>query len=190
MNLSEEEKRELLELARSTITSKCSDQSHQFNIPNSDSLNEKRGSFVSLYKKQGELAGCIGFIDSPDPLYQTVIQAAEAAAFRDPRFEGIRREDLSDLKIEISALTPLELIHEPTDLEIGVHGIFLKKGDYHGLLLPQVAVRYKWNAETFLDQTCTKAGLQTGSWKEPDAEIYRFSAEVFSEEESQPPENS
>ena len=183
MYLSEEDKRQLIELARSTITSKCEDQPCQISKPASESLNEKRGAFVSLYKKEQELAGCIGFIDSPDPLYQTVVQAAEAAAFRDPRFDAVRREDLPKLKIEISALSPMELIREAGDIEIGTHGLFLRKDEHQGLLLPQVAVRYDWDAESFLDQTCAKAGLATGSWKEPDAEIYRFSAEVFSEED-------
>lgn len=180
MKLTLLDKLELLKLARNEISGKCYDEPHLFEIPASEALNTQCGAFVTLYL-QDNLAGCIGFIQSASPLFETVIQASNAAAFKDPRFKGIRKVDLPLLNIEISVLSPIEQIWNSDEIEIGRDGIFLKGPDHQGLLLPQVAVNHGWDRETFLDQTCLKAGIPLGSWKENNMEIYRFSALVFNE---------
>ena len=141
-------------------------------------LKEKRGAFVSLHK-HGELRGCIGSIKAVEPLFQTVQSMAKAAAFEDFRFSPIKKEEFSDLDIEISVLTPLKKISDPKEIEVGKHGIYIKKGSSSGLLLPQVAIEYSWNRKTFLEHTCLKAGLQKDAWKEGETEIYIFSADIF-----------
>jgi len=107
---------------------------------------------------------------------------AQAAAFNDPRFPPVREDELKSLDIEISALTPLKQIHDVGEIEVGRHGIYIVKGLRSGLLLPQVASEYKWDRTTFLEETCRKAGLRDDAWKDPDAQIFIFSAQVFSEE--------
>ena len=142
------------------------------------SLMEKRGAFVTL-KKHGQLRGCIGHIKGSKPLYKTVGEMAVAAAFNDPRFNPVTEAELSDLEIEVSVLTPLKRIKDLEEIEVGKHGILMKKGFYSGLLLPQVATEYGWDRKTFLEHTCLKAGLSTDAWKDKDTMIYIFSAEVF-----------
>ena len=180
MKLTSEEKKELLQLAHGSIVAKCENRKYSFEIPKSEALNQRGGVFVSLYHSD-QLAGCIGFIESDEVLYNSVVQVSESAAFKDPRFRNVRKEDLQGLQIEISILSPLELVERPEDIEIGLHGIYLKTELNHGLLLPQVAPRYNWTSETFLDQTCLKAGLTAGYWRKSEVEIYRFSAEIFSD---------
>ena len=104
---------------------------------------------------------------------------AEAAAFRDPRFGPVRESELSELEFEISVLTPLKKIKDVNEIQVGKHGIYLKRGWYSGLLLPQVATEYGWDRQTFLEHTCQKAGLPSNAWKEKDTEIYIFSADIF-----------
>jgi len=144
-------------------------------------LEEKRGAFVSL-KKRGRLRGCIGFIEAKKPLAKTVEEMAIAAAFQDPRFEPLKKEELKDLRLEISVLTPLRRIADVGEIEVGVHGLYIRKGGCAGLLLPQVATEYGWDRDTFLRETCCKAGLAPDAWRDRDTEIYHFSADVFGEE--------
>jgi AmmeMemoRadiSam system protein A len=125
------------------------------------------------------LRGCIGSFDTGQPLYKTVQEMAEAAAFRDPRFRPVREDELPYIELEISVLTPLSQITEPEQIEVGLHGIMIRKGFQAGLLLPQVATERNWDRVTFLEETCRKAGLPKDAWKDEDAEIYVFSANVF-----------
>jgi AmmeMemoRadiSam system protein A len=141
-------------------------------------IKEKRGAFVTL-KRQGKLRGCIGNIIASTPLYITVEKMARAAALDDPRFHPMKESDLDDLEIEISALTPLQKIKNIDQIEVGKHGLYLKSGWSSGLLLPQVPGEYGWDLNTFLEHTCLKANLSPDAWKDPDTEIYIFSAEVF-----------
>jgi len=134
--------------------------------------------FVTVYKN-GELRGCIGHVIARKPLIEAVSEMAEAAAFQDPRFTPVRRDELGDLKIEISVLTPLQKIQSPEEIEVGKHGLIIKQGGSMGLLLPQVATEYGWDRTAFLENTCRKAGLPRNAWKEKDAEIFVFSADVF-----------
>lgn len=144
----------------------------------SPALREHRGAFVTL-KKRGDLRGCIGRLTADAPLCEVVSEMAQAAAFHDRRFRPLTAEELKDLTIEISVLTPFRKITDVNEIQIGVHGILVKRHAQSGLLLPQVAVEQGWDRTTFLEHTCMKAGLPGNAWKDPDTEIYIFSADVF-----------
>lgn len=180
--LSESDKRLLLELARNTIKARLMGLNQVDIVPESDVLREPRGAFVTLHKN-GQLRGCIGYVEPIKPLYQAVIDMAIAAAFQDPRFPPLKMEEFNDISIEISAMSPLKKIKDISEVQVGVHGILIKRGFYQGLLLPQVATEQGWDRDTFLEHTCYKAGMGPDCWKHPDTEIYIFSAEVFSEED-------
>jgi hypothetical protein len=178
LGLNEQDKKILHEIAKSVIENKVMGESvPEFKI-DSPILKENRGAFVTINKK-GQLRGCIGYIEGHGPLYKTIEEMAEAAAFRDPRFSPVREKELPELEIEISVLTPLRRITDVNEIEVGKHGIYIKKGWYSGLLLPQVATEYGWDRETFLAHTCQKAGLPSNAWKDKNAEIYIFSADIF-----------
>ncbi|MFB3926649.1 MAG: AmmeMemoRadiSam system protein A [Syntrophales bacterium] len=176
--LSEEEKRRLLEIARSSIESRLKGRKAPPLSTDSGGLKEKRGVFVSLHKR-GKLRGCIGCIEARFPLNSTVHEMAHAAAFCDPRFPPLAPEEWKDLDIEISVLTPLKEIKDIKEITVGEHGLYIVKGHHCGLLLPQVAVQYGWDRMTFLEETCYKAGLPPGAWRDKDTRIYIFSADVF-----------
>jgi AmmeMemoRadiSam system protein B/AmmeMemoRadiSam system protein A len=176
--LGEDERKALLEHARRTIECRLQGKPLPDLSPASAAMQEKRGAFVSL-KKQGRLRGCIGYIEARKPLAQTVGDMAVAAAFNDPRFPPLKREELADLDIEISVLTPLKKIDDINDIKVGKHGLYVVRGFYSGLLLPQVATEYRWDRLTFLQETCYKAGLPADAWRDEKTEIYTFSAEVF-----------
>jgi AmmeMemoRadiSam system protein A len=142
-------------------------------------LGAPGGAFVTLHK-QGELRGCIGHIEPNEPLGKVVPRCAVAAASTDPRFAPITVEELTQIDIEISLLGLLEPIHGPGEIEVGRHGLVVELGWQRGLLLPQVATEWHWNADTFLAHTCMKAGLPRDAWKH-GAKIFRFEAEVFGE---------
>ncbi len=179
-HLSQEERHLLHTIAREAIEARLEHRSP----PSLDlsalppGLRRVRGAFVTL-KKNGRLRGCIGNIVGRYPLAETVARMAVAAAFQDPRFPPLRREEWEHISIEISALTPLRRIHDPEEIQVGTHGILIRRAGRSGVLLPQVATEYGWDRKTFLEYTCRKAGLPTSAWKDPDTEIYIFSAEVF-----------
>jgi len=180
--LSEAEKKVLLDIAKKTIECRLSARNvPEFHV-DSARLGEKRGAFVTL-KKHGQLRGCIGYIEAIKPLYKTIEEMAIASAFNDPRFPPLRREEFEHLAIEISALTPLKEIKGINDIEVGIHGIYIIKGFYSGLLLPQVASEHKWDRLTFIEETCHKAGLPPQAWKDKDTKIYIFSADIFSDKD-------
>ena len=179
--LTEQEKKLLLRIARKSIESGfAGGEMPRFKIESS-TLEKKMGAFVTL-KKQGRLRGCIGFIEGKKPLYEAVEEMAQAAAFKDPRFRPIKKDELEALDIEISALTPLRQIDDVSEIEVGRHGIYIVKGFHSGLLLPQVATEYNWDRDTFLRETCAKAGLPQDAWKDKDAKAFIFSANVFGED--------
>jgi len=175
--LSSEEKRLLLEIARDAVVSSIESGKAPLLEEKGERLQEKRGCFVCI-KIDGKLRGCIGNFTTDKPLYQLVQEMAISAATKDPRFYPVRKEDLGNFDLEISVLTPLEKISSIDEIEVGVHGLYLEKNFARGVLLPQVAVEYGWDRETFLSQTSVKAGLNPDDWKE-DADLYVFSAEVF-----------
>ena len=136
-------------------------------------------AFVTL-TKNGRLRGCIGYTEAVAPLFKVVQECAVAAATEDPRFPPVSPMELPSLRVEISVLTPLVPIR-PEEVEIGRHGLMVSQGRMRGLLLPQVPVEWGWDRETFLDQTCVKAGLPPSAWRH-GATLRAFTAEVFGEE--------
>lgn len=179
LGLTEEEKRTLHEIARTVIWNKAQGKEVPAFHITSERLKEPRGVFVTI-KKHGELRGCIGYVRAIKPLWQAVMEMAEAAAFQDPRFPPVGPSELKDLEIEISVLTPLREIKDVKEIEVGRHGIMIERPPYYsGLLLPQVATEYGWDRVTFLEQTCLKAGLPRNAWREPGTRIYVFSADIF-----------
>lgn len=150
-------------------------------------FGEDSGVFVSLYLGE-DLIGCIGIPRPTTPLYKAVIQGAKGAAFEDPRFPPLRKDQFDRLRIEISVLTEPEVIEVkdpkeyPDKVEIGKDGLMIKDEFGSGLLLPQVAVEWKWKPKEFLEQTCMKAGLEPNCWCNTKRNVYKFQAQVFAEE--------
>jgi AmmeMemoRadiSam system protein A len=129
--------------------------------------------------KHGQLRGCIGRLAPDRPIGEVVSEMALAAAFQDPRFRPLSAGELKDIEIEISVLTPFKRIAGIDEIQVGKHGIMMKNAGSSGLLLPQVATDHGWDRNTFLEQTCQKAGLPKDAWKDKKTEIYIFSADVF-----------
>ena len=136
------------------------------------------GAFVTL-QIDGRLRGCIGRLTAKRSLAETVSEMAAAAATKDPRFPPVRSEEAPLLEVEISVLSPLRRISDMSQIRVGTHGIFIRNGHRSGVLLPQVAAEHNWGRVQFLEQTCFKARLAKDAWKDPDSEVYIFSAEVF-----------
>jgi len=180
--LTAEEKKALLHIAKSAIewSVKGGDKPHfdyDFAV-----FGEARGAFVTI-SQDDQLRGCIGFVLAIKPLAETIFEMAVAAAQRDPRFPPVTEDELGRLEIEISVLTPLRQIKDISEIQVGVHGLYIKANLHSGLLLPQVAERYNWSREEFLAQTCIKAGLPPAAWKDENTRIEKFSAQVFAEGE-------
>ena len=168
----------LLALAREAIVAYVSALELVTSI--SEPIAERQGgAFVTLHK-HGELRGCIGHIEVDQPLGRVVPRCAVAAASTDPRFPPVSLAEVPELEIEISLLGPLEPIAGPADIIVGRHGLVVERDWHRGLLLPQVATEWGWDAQTFLGQTCHKAGLPQDAWKHW-VKMWRFEAEVFSE---------
>ncbi len=167
----------LLQLAHQAITATLEDREFQPpGIP--PRLQEPRGAFTTLYL-ENEVRGCVGYVYAAAPLYQTVMETANAAAFHDMRFLPVSREEAARLQISISVLSPLAPIR-PEHIELGKHGLVVTLGNRRGLLLPQVPLEHGWDVATFLAQTCRKAGLATDAWQR-GATLEAFTAEVFGE---------
>lgn len=180
--LSEEEKQEALKIARKTLEEYLKNGK----IPNLTSdlpgLLKPLGCFVTL-RKHGELRGCIGEFEPKDPLYKVIQRMAIAAATDDPRFPPVNFEELSEIKIEISVMTPKRKISDWQEIELGKHGVVIQKGFRSGTFLPQVATETGWSKEEFLSQLCwQKAGLPPDCYKDPEVNLYVFEAQVFEEE--------
>jgi AmmeMemoRadiSam system protein A len=178
----EEEKSVLLKIARKAVEAAVDGKSYYPDPPRQSKLLRNAGAFVTLRKK-GELRGCIGYIEPRLPLYETVAQTGAKAAISDPRFESVTKDELNDIEIEISVLSPLKRIQNVDEIVVGKHGVMIERGYYRGLLLPQVATENNWDRNTFLEFTCMKAGLAGDCYKKGDVSIYIFTAEVFSESE-------
>ena len=146
--------------------------------PVSKLLREKRGAFVTI-KIGGVLRGCIGMIRAAMPLHEVIADMAQAAAFDDPRFTPLNEQELKNIEIEISVLSPLVRVENIEEIKVGRDGLTIHLDMHSGLLLPQVPTEHGWDRMTFLEQTCLKAGLPKNSYKDARAEIYRFSADIF-----------
>jgi AmmeMemoRadiSam system protein A len=173
------EGRAMLELARRAVTEAVVHNRLPENILREGIFAERRGVFVTLHVRQS-LRGCIGVIEGDNSLGENIVRSAVSAAKQDPRFSPVRPEELSELEIEISVLSPLFLIRAE-DVRIGTHGLLIIRGPRRGLLLPQVAVEHGLSQEQFLEETCRKAGLPHGAWREPEAKLLGFTCEIHSE---------
>jgi len=178
--LSEEQKKFLLNLARETIKAEIEKSKLSITCPDEPLYQRKTGGFVTLHKA-GKLRGCIGYVIAYKTMFETIKEMAKAAAFSDPRFPPLRKSELENIEIEISILSELISVQSVDEIKIGRDGLLIQNNFTSGLLLPQVATEWKWDRKTFLEQTCNKAGLNRNCWQQPDTEILRFSAEIFSE---------
>ena len=178
--LADDEKRERLRIARATLREHGYSGRIPPGKPHREALCAPAGVFVSLH--EGEtLRGCIGTIEAEKPLYRIIQEMAVAAATRDPRFAPVEEGELDDLTIEISVLGVRREVRGPDEIVIGVDGLWISHGERRGLLLPQVAVQASWDAVTFLTRTCHKAGLPPEAWRDPEATVTAFQAQVFSD---------
>jgi len=191
-NLTDDEGEFLVRLAREAVTVYVS-RGETVKPPRDtpSKFKVKRGAFVTLNKVSGAkkaLRGCIGYPEPMVPLVEAVIDSAINAAVHDPRFPPVSAEELDKIAIEVSVLTPQERIQVkspkeyPAQIKVGEDGLVVERGGYKGLLLPQVPVEYKWDAEEFLCNCCLKAMLSPDSWLLQDIKIYKFQAIVYEEE--------
>ena len=181
--MNDTQKQSLLKVARDTVEAVITGKPAEAPQSDDPELNAPCGCFVTL-KNHGRLRGCIGNFISDSPLIELLAEMAKASATSDPRFfaDRISEEELDKLDIEISVLSPLQKTSEPLSLQLGIDGIYIKKGRASGCFLPQVATETGWNKDEFLSNLCAhKAGLAPLAWKDPSTEIYIFTAEVFSE---------
>ncbi|HKO02791.1 MAG TPA: AmmeMemoRadiSam system protein A, partial [Thermoanaerobaculia bacterium] len=172
--LTPEQRTTLLTIARDSIKAGLDGRRPELRESDYDEiLRRPAGAFVTL-TSHGELRGCIGSIVAVEPLYRAVSSSALAAAFRDPRFDPLQSRELDDVELEISVMGPIERVTNIEEIEVGRDGLIISRGRNAGLLLPQVATDYRWDRDTFLDQTCVKAGLPPGTWRDPGTKIEKF----------------
>ena len=180
--LNDTHRKQLLQIARDSIVAVLDGRRDELDASGFDEpLRRPAGAFVTL-TKNGDLRGCIGSIRAVEALCHAVASSAVSAAFRDPRFLPVRREELPHLSYEISVMGPIELVRDMEEIVVGRDGLIISHGRSAGLLLPQVATDYGWDCLMFLRQTCVKAGLPPESWRSEGCRIEKFSAEVFGEE--------
>lgn len=182
MELTEEEKKELLRMARTCLEFAVKGIPMTTAKATNPSFRTLRGVFVTLRLK-GELRGCIGYVEPRLPLGVAVEELAVKSAFEDPRFYPVSSDEVDLIEIEISILSSLKKISDVAEIEVGRDGLVIELGSRRGLLLPQVAVEYHWNREEFLAYTSQKAGLPSTAWKDKKAEIFTFTTDSFSEAE-------
>jgi AmmeMemoRadiSam system protein A len=176
--LSDDEKRQLLAIARAAIAGRLTGGALAPAVP-AGALAQPGGAFVTV-RCDRQLRGCIGSLEWDRAIAEVVARVAVSAASDDPRFPSVTADELLHLELEISLLGPLEAVAGADAIEVGRHGVVIEEGWRRGLLLPQVAVEWGWDRETFLSQAAVKAGLPPDAWK-TGAKIYRFEAEVFGE---------
>ena len=177
-----ESQRRLIEVARQALEAAVWGRT-RVTAPDDDPYLAQRhhGAFVTLFKRD-ELRGCIGTCTPSKSLRQTVVEMTEAASRRDSRMRPVSAEELEQIHIDISVLSPLSAAAEPMALTVGRHGLHIASGRKRGLLLPQVAVEHRWDMLTFLQQTCLKAELPKDAWSWPDTVVSAFTALIIEEE--------
>ena len=171
----------LLKTAKAAIAAAIHDRVVPRPSSEAPELNAPCGCFVTI-KNGDHLRGCLGQFESRQPLIWLISEMAASSATNDPRFmdNPVTADELDELDIEISVLSPLVKTQDPLSLRLGVDGIYIKKGYTSGCLLPQVATETGWSKEEFLSYCCQyKAGLEPNAWRKPDTDVYLFSAEVF-----------
>jgi uncharacterized protein len=183
IELTKSQQERLLALARNTIADSLKIAGAREAPELGDEIfREKCGAFVTLHIR-GRLRGCIGYIQGVRPIPDAIREMAMASAFKDPRFPPLRAEEYNDIDIEISVLSPIEPVTNVKDIVVGRDGLIISRGFNTGLLLPQVPTEQGWDLETFLTQTCYKAGLPGSAWQQKGTKIEKFSAQVFGEKE-------
>lgn len=179
--LTREEKKEILSLARRTMESYVQNGIISKYTTQNESLKQHAGAFVTIHK-DGRLRGCIGIIESNQPLFEIIIEMAIESSSSDPRFDAVTSEELKDIEIEVSVLFPKKRIKSLDEITLGKHGVIVKRGYASGVFLPQVATETGWTKEEFMRNLCEgKASLPADSYKDPGTEVYTFEAQVFSE---------
>lgn len=178
--LSEGDRREALELARRAIREAVVSRKLPDSIPGQGVFSERCGVFVTLHVGS-RLRGCIGVTEPSEPLGEALVRCAVSAALEDPRFTPLKESHLEELSIEISLLSRLKPI-SPEAIEIGRHGVLVVHHAHRGLLLPKVATEHHLTLDQFLEETCAKAGLPRGAWKDAETRIFGFTCEVFSDD--------
>ncbi|MBC8494605.1 AmmeMemoRadiSam system protein A [archaeon] len=182
--MEDKDKQLLLELAKEAIVTRFKNEEPDIN--DVLHLDKIQGAFVTLHKNK-QLRGCIGFPEGVMPLYKTIIEAARSAAFGDPRFPVVTKDEMRNIHIEISVLTVPKLIEVNDsedynrEIKIGKDGLIIRSNGRSGLLLPQVATENHFTVGQFLNCLCQKAGLSFSAWENLDNHIYKFQAEIFSE---------
>lgn len=179
-NFTQKEQRELLKIARQAIESYLeTGKIKKFEI--TDKLKEKRAVFVTL-KNGDKLRGCIGHLEAYKPLAEAVAEMAVATAIDDNRFPSVTLEELPEIKIEISVLSPMQKIFDISEIKLSEHGVMIKNSSRGGTFLPEVAKHFNHNLEDFLNSLCShKAGLPTNCWRDPKTEIYIFTSYKINE---------
>lgn len=181
--LNREQQIKLLQLARKTISGKLGIDEGIDTLDFPDEIFMKEtGAFVTIHL-DGQLRGCIGYIQGIKPMPETVLEVSLSSAFKDPRFIPLSEKEYPYIDIEISIMSPVEHVMNIDDIVIGRDGLIVSKGHNRGLLLPQVPVEQGWDKTEFLTHTCLKAGLEGDSWKKEGVKIEKFSAQVFSEKD-------
>jgi AmmeMemoRadiSam system protein A len=173
---------DLVSLARITLESYYATGKIPEYYTSRHDLRRRAGAFVTLRRK-GELRGCIGQLIPDRELYRIVQQCAVSAAVEDPRFAPVVPEELPEISIEISVLTPFRRVRDVKEIQLGRHGLFVVNGASRGLLLPQVAEEHNLDVPAFLEQTCRKAGLPESAWQDPVTEIFVFEAQIICEDD-------
>lgn len=179
-SLAESEKKALLEIARCAFTAAVQRRGVPL-FQEIAAVSRPGGAFVTI-TRNGRLRGCIGQLPSSASLAEVVACCARSVASEDPRFPRVEAEELPAIEIELSVLSLLASIR-PEEIEPGKHGLFVSNGLRRGVLLPQVAVQFRWNGMRFLEATCEKAGLARDAWSHPATIVQAFTADVFSEAE-------
>ncbi len=183
-SLAEREKQLLLEIARSALTEAVEGKPPLRECVFEEIFHQPAGAFVTLHRRK-RLRGCVGQLPGRDALADVVAHCARAAALHDSRFEPVQVAELSEIEIEVSVLSALEVV-TLEQIQTGKHGLVVSQGRLRGVLLPQVASEFAWQAQRFLEETCVKAGLERDAWKDPATRVQAFTAEVFSETDYPP----
>jgi AmmeMemoRadiSam system protein A len=179
LNLKDHQKRTLLEIARKTLKQFLTDKEISLEKNSDPDLNRKHGVFVTLLE-HAKLRGCVGHLKGDQPIYETTALMAIQAAVNDNRFKPVTLDELPDIELEISILSPFKQISDEKQIQLGHDGVLLVKGDVRGVFLPQVPIKMNWDRIQLLRQLCKKVGLPLDGWKE-NTHIYTFQTEVFYE---------
>lgn len=177
LSLSDEDRRAILDVAGQCVRQAVCHGTILSSFPNTGIFGKRCGLFVTLHVGK-RLRGCIGILDADTTLGENLARCAADAALHDPRFSRMRPEELGEMEVEVSLLSPMRPIH-PEKVEIGKHGLLVELGGRRGLLLPQVAVEHHLTREEFLAETCAKAGLPREAWKSGETKLHGFECEII-----------